>query len=170
MRIAFVVGGVGISGGNYVVVQHAMHAAARGHHVTIVTMQRFSASDLAWHPGFAKVGLVHLDDLLDQRFDVVMATWWRTVFELHRINARQYAYFVQSIESRFFDESQDSYRRLVDCTYELRLPGITEATWIQEHLAQHHGTHYHLARNGVRKDLYSVEKESFARRMPGRLR
>ena len=170
MRLAFIVGSVQISGGNYVVVQHAMHAVACGHKVTIVTMQRPNAPDMAWHPGLAQIQLVHIDDVGGQRFDLAMATWWKTALELHRLDARQYAYFVQSIESRFFDESQASHRRLVDRTYELRLPGITEATWIQQYLAQTYGSEYHLARNGVRKDLYGAEGPCHAPPVPGKLR
>jgi hypothetical protein len=170
MKIVFLVGSVGISGGNYVVFQHALYARARGHEVTIAVMQRFAPADLAWHPGLTELRLVHLDDLGDARFDIALATWWRTALELHRIDSRQYAYFVQSIESRFFDASQDAFRRLVDRTYEMRLPGITEASWIRQYLAQRYGSVYPLARNGIRKDLYLADGPRHAARVPGHLR
>ena len=50
--------------------------------------------------------LFFLADVGQERFDLVFATWWKTALELHRINAYQYAYFVQSIESRFYPESE----------------------------------------------------------------
>ena len=64
----------------------------------------------------------------------------RTATELHKINADQYAYFVQSIESRFYPDVEKPLHALVDSTYELGLPVVTEATWIQEYLQQHHAT------------------------------
>lgn len=170
MRIAFVLGSVHISGGNYVVVQHAMHAAACGHDVSLVILYRFQPQDLAWHSGLAQLKLIHIDDIGGQRFDLAVATWWKTVLELYRLDARQYAYFVQSIESRFFDASDVSLRRLVDSTYELRLPGVTEAQWIQQYLAETYGSRYLLARNGIRKDLYTIDGPCHVPRTRGTLR
>ena len=77
MRIAFVLGSVHISGGNYVVVQHALHAAACGHEVSLVILYRFQPSDLAWHTGLAQLTLIHIDDIDGQRFDMAVATWCR---------------------------------------------------------------------------------------------
>ena len=170
MKIVFLIGAVQIGGGNYVVVQHALEAAAQGHDVTILSMYRFSPQDLAWHPGFSKLKVGHLNDAEGQQFDIAIATWWKTALELPKVAADQYAYFVQSIESRFYDDPEDAMRRLVDRTYELRLPGITEATWIQAYLQQTYGSAYHLARNGIRKDLYSPSGDSAAPRVPGKLR
>ena len=170
MKIVFLIGGVQISGGNYVVVQHALYAAAQGHDVTILSMYRFSPEDLAWHPGFADVKVGHLSEAEGQRFDIAIATWWKTALELPRLTANQYAYFVQSIESRFYGESEVAMRRLVDRTYELQMPGITEATWIKAYLQQTHGSAYHLAKNGIRKDLYAGGGDCSAPRVPGKLR
>ncbi len=170
MKIVFLIGAVQIGGGNYVVVQHALHAAEQGHDVTILSMHRFSRDDLAWHPAFTKLKVGHVSEAQGQRFDIAIATWWKTALELPKVAAAQYAYFVQSIESRFYDGSEDTMRRLVDQTYELRLPGITEATWIQTYLQQTYGSVYHLARNGIRKDLYSPNGDCAAPRVPGKLR
>lgn len=170
MKIAFLLGSLTVGGGNYVVVQHALHAQAMGHDVTLVTQSRFSSAGTAWHPGLAQLRLLHLDECGDSRYDIAVATFWKTVLDLHRLNARQYAYFVQSIESRFFDAAQVQRRRLIDSTYDLRLPAITEATWIQNHLARVHGSACLLARNGIRKDLYTEIGARHAPREPGKLR
>lgn len=170
MKIAFLLGSAGVGGGNYVVCQHALHAAAMGHDVTIVVQTRFTTAQLAWHPGFATLRLTLLDELRGERFDIAVATFWKTVLELHRIDARQYVYFVQSIESRFFQADQVQMRQLVDSTYDLRLPAVTEATWIREHLRQFHGSECLLARNGIRKDVYTPHGERHAARVQGRLR
>ena len=170
MKIVFLIGGVQVGGGVYVVVQHALHAVAQGHDVTILSMYRFPPEDLAWHPGFSKLKVGHISEAQGQRFDIAIATWWKTALELPTITADQCAYFVQSIESRFYGEAEDAMRRLVDRTYELRLPGITEATWIQTHLQQTYGSTYCLAKNGIRKDLYTADGDCAAPRVAGKLR
>ncbi len=170
MRIAFLIGSVDVGGGNYVVCQHAMHAAAMGHEVAVVVQTSFTKAQLAWHPGFEQLRLIPLDQLRSERFDIAVATFWKTGSELHRLNAGQYVYFVQSIESRFYPAEQVHMRRLVDRTYDLRLPSITEATWIREHLRHFHGSECLLARNGIRKDVYTPHGERHAPRISGRLR
>lgn len=170
MKIAFLLGSLAVGGGNYVVVQHALHAKTTGHDVTLVVQSRFSSAQAAWHPGLSQLRLVHLGDCENECYDIAVATFWKTVLHLHRLNAGQYAYFIQSIESRFFDASQAEWRRLVDSTYDLRLPAITEATWIKEHLQRVHGSACLLARNGIRKDLYTQAGERHAARQPGKLR
>lgn len=170
MRIAFVLGSVGMGGGNYVICQHAMHAASQGHDVTLAVMSAFTRDDLGWHPGLATLRLVTMEEAATQRFDIAVATFWKTALELHRLDAAQYAYFVQSIESRFFSESQTRHRALAERTYAMGLPGITEATWIKDYLAEHHGSAFLLARNGIRKDLYTPDGDRHAERVPGKLR
>lgn len=173
MKIVFVIGRIVVSGGNYVVFQHATHASALGHDVTLVTLYPFSQHEVNWHPGLAGLKLIHIDqieDLATHDFDLAIATWWRTALELHRFRARQYAYFVQSIESRFFEPHQEAERRIVDETYALGLPGITEASWIQHYLKQHYESNFLLARNGISKELYLPTGPAHAPRVPGKLR
>lgn len=173
MKILFILGSLAISGGHYVVLQHAEYARAAGHEVTLAVLNRDDHAHLAWHPSLATLKILQIGDLRgveDEKFDIAIATYWRTALELHRFNARQYAYFVQSIESRFYDESQARMRRLVDRTYDLGLPGITEASWIQRHLQQQHGSAYRLAHNGIRKASYAELGAAHAPRMPGKLR
>lgn len=173
MKMLFLIGGFVVSGGNYVIFQHALHASERGHDVTLISLNPFTPSQTTWHPALARLKLLHIsqaDELLSQEFDLVIATYWRTAIELHRFRSRQYAYFVQSIESRFFSPEQHELRRLVDRTYDLGLPGVTEATWIRAYLAEHYGSRYLLARNGIRKDLYAPEGPTHELRRDGKLR
>ena len=173
MKIVFLIGSFVVSGGNYVIFQHAMHASDAGHDVTLAAMSPFEASQLTWHPSLSRLKIRRLDEKEDwgsEEFDLVIATYWRTVLELHRFRSRQYAYFVQSIESRFFPASQQQLCRLVDRTYDLGLPGVTEATWIRDYLRRHYGSEFLLAHNGIRKDFYRPDGPSHAQREPGRLR
>ena len=171
MRIAFVIGSVDISGGTYVILQHALAAHAAGHDVTIVVMFPFHDGMLAWHPACRLLRLVPLAHVGDAPFDLAIATWWKTALELPRLRATRHAYFVQSIESWFYGAEEQPLRALVEATYGLALPGITEASWIQAHLRAHHGWEVGLARNGIRKDLYRPDGPTAAPPLPaGQLR
>lgn len=170
MKIAFLIHRSALGGGTYVVYQHALHLIESGHDVTIVTLVRESPLDDVWHPGIPKLKFVHVDDAVALRFDLALGTLWSTMLDLHRIPSNRYAYFVQSIESRFYPETATRRRGLIDTIYGWRLPGVTEATWIRDHLEARYGTRYHLVRNGVRKDLYRAEGPSLAPRNAARPR
>lgn len=173
MKILFVLGSLVISGGHYVVLQHAEHLQATGHEVTLAIHADEQGQPAPWHPAIATLRIVRMaawQAIEDESFDLAIATYWRTALELHRFTARQYAYFVQSIESRFYDESQVRMRALVDRTYALGLPGITEATWIRDHLHTHYGSGYLLAHNGIRKSSYREQGFTHTARDPRRVR
>lgn len=157
MKIAFFIGSVDISGGTYVIYQHAQHARRCGHEVTMVVLYPFSNLQMGWHPACEELRFLPVDEAKGERFDLAIATWWKTATELHSITADRYAYFVQSIESRFYPEREGPLRDLVDRTYDLGLPTITEATWIKQHLATSHDCQASLVRNGIRKDLYTPD-------------
>lgn len=170
MKIAFLIHRSALAGGTYVVYQHALHLSESGHDVTIVTLVRESPLDDVWHPGIPKLKFVHVDDAASLRFDLALGTLWSTMLDLHRVHSVRYAYFVQSIESRFYPESATRRRGLIDAIYGWRLPGVTEASWIRDHLETHYGMRYHLVLNGVRKDLYRPDGPSLAPRDAARPR
>ncbi|VVQ16118.1 glycosyltransferase [Pseudomonas fluorescens] len=157
MEVCFVVGSMAISGGTYVIIQHASYLRERGHSVTLAVQEPFTADTLAWHDEAPKLRCLPIDDAKKESFDLVIATWWKTVFELCNFDARRYGYFVQSIESRFYPESERPLRALVDSTYDFPIQYVTEATWIQQHLDQRFKQSAGLVRNGVRKDVYSPQ-------------
>ena len=97
----------------------------------------------------------------------MIATWWRTALELATFDARHHAYFVQSIESRFYPPRESALQALVDFTYTLPVKLVTEATWIVEHLAHLFGQDAVLVRNGIRKDIYTSEGRAMAPRPAG---
>jgi glycosyltransferase involved in cell wall biosynthesis len=164
MKIAFLIHRPSISGGTYVVFQHALYASQAGHDVTIVTLVRTSTPESIWHPAMPHLKFVHIDDAERLAFDIVFATLWSTTLDLHRLPSRRYAYFVQSIESRFYPAEEVERRAFIDGIYGWNLPGITEATWIRDHLSAHFGARYHLVRNGIRKDLYRPQGPRIAER------
>src|SRR6185312_7160400 len=114
MKIAFFIGSADISGGTYVVYQHALYAIQSGHDVTLVLLYPYATNQRKWHHALDVLRIVQIWDLGEERFDLAIATWWRTATELHKINASQYAYFVQSIESRFYPDAEKPLQALVD--------------------------------------------------------
>lgn len=170
MKWAFLLGSPDISGGTYVIFEHAIRAARRGVDVTIVTEHPVESSRLDWHSEARELTWKTFGEIEEETFDVAIATWWRTVYELHRVPAHRYAYFVQSIESYFYPEEEAALRKLVEATYLLGLPILTEATWIRDHLEKNFRAATHLVHNGIRKDIYQSEGPSVASRKPGHLR
>ncbi|WP_417914205.1 glycosyltransferase family 4 protein [Candidatus Electronema sp. JM] len=179
MKIGFLLGSPAISGGSYVIYEHASRLKRKGHHVSIITRQKVRQEEHAWHSSAAELNWLTVKQARKEQFDVVLATWWETFFWLHQLKTVHYAYFVQSIESRFFDppnplnpRNTESliWKKLCEKTYACAIPVITEAAWIQNYLHQHHNSWPFLVRNGIRKDIYSPEGKTVEPRQPGRLR
>lgn len=170
MNWAILLGSPDISGGTYVIFEHAIRAKRRGHEVTIITEEPVQSSRLDWHPEARELTWKTFDEVADVTFDLAFATWWRTVYELHRVTASQYAYFVQSIEAWFYPPEERPLRQLADATYMIGLPIITEAKWIQQHLQKTSQTDAYLVRNGIRKDIYTLEGDAHDPRQDGKLR
>jgi O-antigen biosynthesis protein len=154
-RICFLVGSLAISGGTYVILQHASFLQASGFTVTLAVQESFTAKTCAWHDAASQLTCIPFDDARGMTFDLVIATWWKTALDLHGFNSNRYAYFVQSIESNFYPAPEVFLRQLVNSTYTLPVAFITEATWIQAHLLNQYEQSAALVRNGIRKDVYS---------------
>lgn len=157
-----------ISGGTYVIVQHAAYLHDKGYHITLAVQEPFTEQTLAWHDDASRLRCVPIDAAKTETFDLVIATWWKTALELRHFSAPRYAYFVQSIESRFYPAAEVPLRTLVDATYQLPVAYVTEATWIRDHLATDYGHEVALVRNGIRKDVYRTMGATVVPRDPNR--
>ncbi|KVQ09905.1 glycosyl transferase family 1 [Burkholderia ubonensis] len=170
MKVCFLVGSMAISGGTYVIVQHASYLRDNGYDVTLAVQEPFTAASLSWHNEAPRLRCVPITNAKTEKFDLVIATWWKTALELHEFDAARYAYFVQSIESRFYPEAEVPLRALVDATYRLPVAYVTEATWIKDHLHSHFGQAAALVKNGIRKDVYAPTGPTIEARNPARPR
>jgi O-antigen biosynthesis protein len=157
-----------ISGGTYVIVQHAAYLHDKGYDITLAVQEPFTEQTLAWHDQASRLRCVPIEAAKSETFDLVIATWWKTAFELRHFNAPRYAYFVQSIESRFYPADEVPLRTLVDATYQLPGAYVTEAAWIRDRLAAGYGHEVALVRNGIRKDVYRTMGPTMAPRDPNR--
>lgn len=155
--IAFLLGFPEISGGTNVILEHALGLTQRGHRVSIVTELPFDPQRLAWKPAALNLPLLCHADCRQREFDLAIATWWRSVYDLPHVPARGYAYFCQSIESRFFSPQQPDMKALVDYTYRQPLPIVTEATWIARHLRDLYGRETTLVLNGIDKQIFTPD-------------
>ena len=155
-----------ISGGTYVIVQHASYLQGQGYDITLAVQEAFSNQTLDWHDRANLLKCVPIDSVKHEKFDLVIATWWKTALELNNFNSNRYAYFVQSIESRFYPATEIALRELVDSTYHLPVAYVTEAAWIRDYLQETYGHDAALVRNGIRKDLYGTTGHAVTPRDP----
>ncbi len=179
MKIAFLLGSPDISGGTNVIFEHAIRISRSGHPVTIITEEEVTKERYSWHPTAHQLVWKTFGELEGEYYDLAIATWWQSVFQLARVRSRKYLYFVQSIESRFFEKQDvdnpslrdvDILSQWCENTYRIKLPVITEARWIQQYLLEHHNSPSFLVRNGIRKEIHCEHGRSVARRQAGRLR
>lgn len=170
MKWAIFLGSASVGGGTYVIFQHAIYAKKQGVDVTIVTMEPVDKKELYWHKEAEILHWKTVDEVAEEEFDMVISTWWRLVYEAHRVKGKCYAYFVQSIESKFYDPAEKPIRQLAEATYMLPMSVITEATWIKEYLYENYDKEAKLVHNGIRKDIYTLEGECHAPREKGKLR
>ena len=171
MKICFLIGSPEIGGGTYVIYEHALHLQEIGWDVTIISIWAPNRTLRPWHRALERLRFATITEVAGEDFDLSVATWWRTIYELlPHVRTQHYCYFVQSIESWFYLNSDVAVRNLVNATYLLPIPGITEARWIKAHLAERFGHDYYLALNGCRKDDYSADGHVITPRQAGRLR
>jgi glycosyltransferase involved in cell wall biosynthesis len=173
--VAFVVSSGDISGGTNVVFRYAMHLAEAGVQVTIVSNPALTKEAVSWHPistifRHPKLQWLHFFDASTIKFDVAIATFWITFFDLWKINAANYIFFVQSIESRFYPPSDRILRNIIDAMYDLPCGFITEAKWIQRYLQQIHQQVAAVVPNGIDKELFRCDGPALLPRQPGKLR
>lgn len=166
---AFILYNVGIFGGVNVIFEHAIYAINQGVEITIVSQNKINSMDAGWHPGTEKILYKTFEDCAEEEFDVVIATSWETAFGAFKIKAKKYLYFVQAIESQFYEKRGD-IKSLAELTYTMPFQIITEATWIKEYLYDMYGHSAKLVLNGIRKDLYFGDNVAYKNRESGKLR
>jgi glycosyltransferase involved in cell wall biosynthesis len=176
-KIAFVVGSANLSGGTYVIFQHASYLKNAGYEVTIalvyMTLDELNAlrnSPTCWHPAIKILDFIHINDCFAYQFDIAIYTWWATILSFEKMNASSFIYFVQSIESRFYHQRDTFLKNLADKTYQLNLPIITEATWIKHYLEKHYNATVYLAKNGILKDIYESSGATKSPKLSNKLR
>jgi glycosyltransferase involved in cell wall biosynthesis len=155
VKVAFLVNDLQLSGGVGVVVQHARHLSEMGGwDVTLVLVREDDGP--SWH-GYEHLPHLHVrsrEQALAEHYDVAMGTWWESIFTLFELSAERYAYFVQSLEDRFYHH-EEAGRLGAALTLDLPVSFVTEATWIAETLkGLRPDAPCHLVRNGIDKRVF----------------
>ncbi len=169
MKICILVSAVNLSGGIYVIFQHACYLQNQGIDVTIVTTHPVDKTH-KWHPAFDTLKFLTLEEAEAQDFDLAIATWWETVYALPRIRAKQYTYFVQGMEDLFYVYKNTTLRDRARATYRLPFKGITVSSWLRKRLKEHYGLDLHLVTNGMAKNIHNENGPAYAPRQKGKLR
>jgi glycosyltransferase involved in cell wall biosynthesis len=160
LRVAFLLNDLQLSGGVGVVVEHARQLSDRhGFDVTLVLARE--QEEPPWrYRGLTDIPVETLPQARHEQFDVAVATWWETAFSLFELRAARYAYFVQSLEDRFY-HPDEAERIGASLTMDLPVDFITEARWIADTIR---GTRpearVFYVRNGIDKHAFPL---------PGRL-
>jgi O-antigen biosynthesis protein len=154
VKAAFVVNDLQLSGGVGVVVEHARRLAERDDmEVELVLAREQQDPDWAF-PGLEAVPVHGMTVAREIDYDVVVATWWETLAAAFELRATRHAYFVQSLEDRFF-RPHDPQRLAAAVTHDLPVQVITEARWIAETLEElAPERRCLLVRNGIAKDVF----------------
>jgi O-antigen biosynthesis protein len=160
VKVAFLVNDLQLSGGVGVVVQHARRLSMRdGWDVTLVLVREDEGP--SWH-GYEDLPHLHVrtrQEAMAERFDIAVATWWETAFTLFEVPAERHAYFVQSLEDRFY-HYDESGRLGAALTLDLPVAFITEARWIADTLsAWRPDAPCYLVRNGIDKSAFPPLEE-----------
>jgi glycosyltransferase involved in cell wall biosynthesis len=170
-KILFLLGSANMSGGTYVIFQHAMYLESVGYDVSIALvfmtydeLITLRDSPKCWHDGIRELNFIHVANVDKYQFDLCIFSWWATLFYIDKVKSTNLVYFVQSIESRFYGPDETFMQDLVQRTYQLGLPVITEASWIQEYLQSRFNNPCSLVKNGILKSVYSPHGEVFAAR------
>jgi glycosyltransferase involved in cell wall biosynthesis len=155
MKVAFVLNSLGLYGGVGIVVEHARRLRAdHGMDAQLVLAARERRTDWT-HGGLVDVPVRTLDEAREERWDVAVATWWETLQAIYDLDAARRAYFVQSMEERFYGPGEPQ-RAAAALTHDLPLAFITEARWIADQLRalQPEATVLYV-RNGIDKAVFA---------------
>jgi O-antigen biosynthesis protein len=169
LKVAFLLQDLQLSGGVGVVVEHASQLAARhGFDVTLAMTREQEEADWSFR-GLDRLHVLPIERARNDRYDVAVATWWETTNHLFDLNAHRHAYFVQSLEDRFYG-GWDPMRVGAALTHALPVHFITEARWIAETLEElQPGTRVYYVRNGIAKNVFAPA-EAVNLRLEGPLR
>lgn len=166
-----IIGFKSISGGAIVILEYASRMFLRGNFdVYVIIKDEFQESDFDWFPGANEIPKISYQNATAILFDVVIATAWKTCYDLEMFTAKSYIYFNQSVESRFYDPTKTNLINYADATYLLDLNIITEATWIKDYIYENFEKDASLVRNGINKTIFSPYGKAVAARNPNKVR
>ncbi len=149
-KIGYVIPSGDLSGGISVVCQHANRLRQRGLDVVLITMNNIPI--INWFPNL-NVPILPFQAVKHKRFHALIATHWTTAYQIKTMKAKRKYYFVQSVESRFYQEGSTEYHQVLQ-SYQLPYQYLTEALWIQRWLKEHFNHHAIYVPNGIDEAIF----------------
>ena len=166
-KMAFLLAGLGISGGAAVVLKHVSMLMAEGHDAFVIDLGGHGDIDWLGQPGIRvrRIGDMARYEL--DNIDLLVATFWTTFAWLEKIPSRRKLYLVQSDERLFYDDP--ALKQQVAQTYQGDCDYLSIAPWLIEMLDREFGQHADYIPNGLDLALF-YPGQPLQERTPGRPR
>lgn len=166
MRVCFMLPSNTISGGIFTVFKHASALGRKGHEVTLAFMLEEREYRRSIFDSMKGVQLKSFREAAScGRYDLVVATWWETIYLLPQIEADHILYFVQGFEDRFYPDSSPA-ARLVRSTFSYgdRINYATVSRALSDRLKRDFGIRAAVIPCGVDLDLFYSAKPAMSKR------
>ena len=166
-KIAFLLAGLGISGGAAVVLKHVSMIMEAGHDAFVIDIG--GQGDIAWF-GNPAIPVYRLKDACHSgldNIDMLFATYWATCEWLDKIPSRRKLYLVQSDERLFYDDT--ALKLQVESTYRRDYEYVVIAQWLVDMFRQEFKQPVTYVPNGIDDTLF-YPGLPLERKHPDRLR
>lgn len=162
MKIAYIVPSYLVCGGHRIVFEHCNRLAERGHEVFIISTDlTFPRDWFDFHKGIRHI----VASSCPKDLDILVGTYWKTLYSIQELGlqAKQFFYFVQSDERRFFGEPLQ--QKMVEDTYHSDSHFITIARWLQDMLENEFCKSSVLVENGLNFEHFYPEPVLMKKRL-----
>ena len=151
-KIAFLLAGLGISGGAAVVLKHVSMLMEAGHDAFVIDVG--GHGDIAWF-GNPAIPVYRLKDVVNyglENIDMLFATYWTTCEWLDKIPSRRKLYLVQSDERLFYEDKL--LKQQVEITYRRTYEYVVIAQWLVDMFRQEFKQQVTYVPNGIDDSLF----------------
>lgn len=153
MKILFVSAYNAISGGTIMLFEHAYKLQQNGHTVSITFKDVNKEIPFNVFPHSSEINIVEFKS--GSEYDIVVATYWTTVYLLHNFDAKHYVYFSQCDERLFF-EPNDPTRFWVEQTLTIiNLPIVASAQFLADRYKQEFNADSYYLPYGLNLDMFN---------------
>jgi len=164
MKICFLLVNNSITGGTFVIYEHARRLVKKGHDVLLVFQDERTELQITDYPNMQDVSTCYLGDLVDaEPFDWAIATWWETAFHVNKIPAFRYAYLLQDRQEEFYQFPYRTHRVFIEKTCREDFTFFVVAKWLQDYLKMGFQQESILIRNAVDYPLFSGAKPAYSK-------
>ena len=156
MRVCVLIHELGRSGGAQTILRYAR---ALGGGAELVVTGPGGGGELPESAGGVRVR--RLADAAGERYDCAIATWWATAESLWEVDAARRLAFLQSIESRFYEERHFYERFAAEQVLALPVGYIVVAPWMRDLLGRlRPDAPCVVVRNGIDKEAFAPRAAS----------